>query len=355
MGDDWLGLDLRRVNAPTRNISRNIIIGYIDINLEHSEDLTEKTNREGFIENDAYHRLRRIILGALAVLETERKIDKEHVRSLTGKDKQKVGIGHLFSNLQKVASKHKLSKELDPLINKVEKMHNEMRDAMLQAGLSGMGLAIVFHEIEQGVRILHGTIASGKNLESAQVQAQELVRMLDGFSALLRKGVRKPFKISLLIRRVTEINRIRFRHHNIQLECPVMNEKQKDIERTFLFGLLFGALNNLFDNALYWLQVRWPDEQDTDKRKIFLNIDLDYIAGPAIIVADNGPGLQDDPQRLTQPFFSRRPDGMGVGLYYTNMVMELAGGRLMFPDPEEVDLPEYYDGAVVALVFRKGE
>ena len=26
-GDDWLGLDLRRVNTPTRNISRNIVVG----------------------------------------------------------------------------------------------------------------------------------------------------------------------------------------------------------------------------------------------------------------------------------------------------------------------------------------
>ena len=53
MGDDWLGLDLRRVITPVRNISRNIIIGAIDLSLQDSRDLIEKTNREGFVENDA--------------------------------------------------------------------------------------------------------------------------------------------------------------------------------------------------------------------------------------------------------------------------------------------------------------
>jgi hypothetical protein len=38
-GDDWLGLDLRRVNAPTRGISRNIVIGAIHLSLEQSTAL----------------------------------------------------------------------------------------------------------------------------------------------------------------------------------------------------------------------------------------------------------------------------------------------------------------------------
>ena len=84
-GDDWLGLDLRRVNTPTRNISRNIIVGAVDLSLEDSEDLREKTNREGFVENGAYKRFRQLVLGALAVLEIERKIDKDNIRVLTAK------------------------------------------------------------------------------------------------------------------------------------------------------------------------------------------------------------------------------------------------------------------------------
>jgi hypothetical protein len=41
-GDDWLGLDLRRVNVPGRHISRNIIVGSLDLSVEDSFDLQEK-------------------------------------------------------------------------------------------------------------------------------------------------------------------------------------------------------------------------------------------------------------------------------------------------------------------------
>lgn len=356
-GDDWLGLDLRRVNTPARNISRNIVIGAIDLSLEASQELTEKTNREGFVENHTYHRLRQIVLGALAVLEVERKIDKDNIRSLTdqGNDPETANILQPLQALREAVKQHHLSKELDPLINKAEKNYNEMRDTMLRAGLSGMGLAIVFHEIEQGVRVLHDAIESGRSIESVQVQARELVRILDGFSELLRKGQQKPNSLKHLIKRARDINRVRFRNHGVSLVCPALEDNAPDIERPFAFGLLLGALNNLLDNAFYWLQVRWPDGQEHADRKLYINISTDFAEGPAIIVADNGPGFHDDPDRLKRPFFSRRPDGMGVGLYYTNMVMELNGGRLAFPSPEEADLPEGFDGAVLALVFTKGD
>lgn len=357
-GDDWLGLDLRRVNTPTRNISRNIVVGAIDLSLEQSHQLTEKTNREGFVENDAYHRLRRIVLGALAVLEVERKIDKDNIRAITGKgsDPEVANIVQPLQALRDIAKKHQMSKELDPLINKAEKNYNEMRDTMLRAGLSGMGLAIVFHEIEQGVRVLHDAIEAGRSRESVQVQARELVHILDGFSELLRKGEQRPNSIKQLIQRARDINRVRFRNHEVRFYCPALEEDVPDIERRFAFGLLLGALNNLLDNAFYWLQVRWPEDRgsNSSRRKLYINIERDFAEGPAIIVADNGPGFQDDPERLTRPFFSRRPDGMGVGLYYTNMVMELNGGRLAFPDADEANVPDGFDGAVLALVFAKG-
>lgn len=353
-GDDWLGLDLRRVNTPTRNISRNIVVGAIDLDLEDSEDLTEKTNREGFVENAAYRRLRQIVLGSIAPLEIERKIDKDNIRALTGKgrDPETDRISRPLEALREAARRKQVSKDLDPLIDKVERDYNEMRDTMLRAGLSGMGLAVVFHEIEQGVRVLHDAIEAGRKPETIQTQARELVRILDGFTELLRKGDRQVYSLKHLIRRARDINRIRFRNHSVRLVCPALDDDVPDAETTFAFGLALGALNNLLDNAFYWLDVRWPEEaKPPSPRAIYIGLDHEFADGPAIIVADTGPGFQDDPTRLTRPFFSRRPDGMGVGLYYANLVMELNGGRLVFPERDGADIPENFDGAVLALVF----
>ena len=45
---------------------------------------------------------------------------------------------------------------------------------------------------------------------------------------------------------------------------------------------------------------------------------------------------------------------MGIGMYYTDTVMEMLGGELVILTPEDVDIPEKADGAVVALVFKGG-
>ena len=78
-------------------------------------------------------------------------------------------------------------------------------------------------------------------------------------------------------------------------------------------------------------------------RQIYVGRTDDFEQGPGIVIADTGPGFQDDPETLKQPFFSRRPNGMGLGLYYANLVMELSGGELVFPEREDVEVPEAFD------------
>ena len=353
-GDDWLGLDLRRVNAPTRNISRNIVIGAVDLSLAASDGLIEKTNREGFVENPAFRRLQRIVLGALTPLEVERRIDKNNIRRLTssGRDVESVRIKQPLQELRAAARSHDLTNELEPLIDKVQRDYDEFRDSMLRAGLSGVGLAIVFHEVEQGVRTLCDLIEKGGDQAAIRTRARELARVLGGFADLLRKGTRRPTSLNKLVRRVRDINRVRLRKHHVRLDCPALEDDAPDVMSSFIFGLALGALNNLLDNAFYWLRVRWPDENtDPPGRAIHMSINVDFAEGPAIVVADTGPGFTDEPEELTRPFFSRRPEGMGVGLYYANLVMELGEGRLAFPSAREADVPGEFDGAVLALVF----
>ena len=114
-----------------------------------------------------------------------------------------------------------------------------------------------------------------------------------------------------------------------------------------------GALTNIIDNAIYWLRVARPKgAPEAQARHIYVDIVADWLGGPTIMVADNGTGFQDPPDQLVEPFFSRRPDGMGLGLYYANIVMQLNSGRLEFPDRSDVELPPGIDGAVVVLVFK---
>ena len=359
LGDDWLGLDLRRVNVPTRRISRNIILGAIHLRLKDSTSLIEKTNREGFVDNEPCRELRRIVIGALAALEAERQADKDRIRRLTEKPDDPISerIEKPIQALRKELERQGVQDKFETYVTKIEQDYRSMQETMLTAGMSGLNLAVVFHEVERGVRALHQVISEGADLETAATQARDLMRLLDGFAALLRRDSKKQHSARRLLDAARRFNMLRFRHHRIQLVCPLLERSDEGFYSRFTFGLVTGALNNLIDNALYWLRVRWPDIPESDspiERKLYIGISREFEAGPAIIVADNGTGFQgDDPENLVRPFFTRKPDGMGLGLYYANLAMELNSGQLVFPLPGEVDVPEEFDGAVVALIFKE--
>ena len=71
-GDDWLGLDLRRVQTPTRRVSNNQIIGHVFIGADTNEGLKDQSNREGILAGTAYSDLQTLVKAALVELETRR-------------------------------------------------------------------------------------------------------------------------------------------------------------------------------------------------------------------------------------------------------------------------------------------
>jgi len=351
--DDWLGLDLRRVNTPTRRLSRNIVIGEVQLDLSKSSGLIEKTNREGFVEDAVYENLRSIVLGALTTLEAERKKDKDKIRALTGTGESKEGITRHLTLLREKSQKLGVLEDLGHSIDLVEKDYKEMRNTLLQAGMSGIGLALVFHEIERGIKTAHERLEKGGSTTLAIQQLVDIRAILADFSKLLRNENPSEHKLREVVKQSISINRIRFSKHNIILEGPFTRDDAPSVAAVFSRKLILGALTNLIDNAIHWTDVRWPDSggRTSRKRKIWLGTS-DDLGGPSIVIADTGTGFRDDPADLTGAFFSRRPDGMGLGLYYANMVMELVGGRLVFPEKGDIELPpEYADGAVIALVF----
>lgn len=352
-GVDWLGLDLRRVNKPTKKISNNIVIGVVHLDLEHSINLLEKTNREGFVENQAYERLKTLILSSLAVFESERDIDKDRVRKILSAsiDPVAANIKRPMEALRAAMQKHGVLDTFEVYVAKLEADYESMQQTLLTAGMSGLNLAVIFHEVERGVRTLHRVIEDGADIKTAALQARDLTKLLDGFSGLLRRDDQKAHDARKLIVRARDLSLSRLRFHGVKLSSEFLETLEGNFSALFSFGLVLNALVNVIDNALYWLQVKWPESAEL-MRELYIGVSHDFELGPAIIVADNGPGFQDHPEDMIRPFFTRRPAGMGLGLYYANLAMELNGGLLAFPSKEELDLPERFDGAVVALIFK---
>lgn len=358
-GDDWLGLDLRRVNVPTRRISRNIIVGAIHLSLQGSPDLVEKTNREGFVDNDACRNLQDIVLGVLGTLEDQRHRDKDRIRHLSGRAGDRVGarIDKPIQALKRAIKRQGMQEKLGKHVARIERNYQEMQETLLSAASSGLNLAVIFHEVERNLRELHKVISAGADWETAARLAQHSVSLLDGFGSLLRRHTKQERSGRKLIEAALRYNAMRFRHHRVAVECPLLDGKGEGFRAKFAFGMMVGVLGNLIDNALYWTRIRWPDDPEPGKdpdRRLYIGVSQNLGSGSSIVVADNGVGLrEDDPDQLVRPFFTRKPDGMGLGLYYANLAMDAHEGQLAFPQPGQVQVPEEYDGAIIVLSFKE--
>jgi len=324
--------------------------------MDESPGLIEKTNREGFVENEAFRRLQRLVIGVLTTLERERLEDKKRIRDILDQRDpgDRRGIEGPLEELKKELKKADVYERCERLVRAVEKRYREMQDDLLQPAVASLNLSLVFHEVERGVRELLRAVQNRENPEQLERQARDMAKLLDDFSQLLRRHEKKKQHIAKVVDQMRRINLIRFKVHRVVLDCDIAMDSNPGFEATLSLGLILGALNNLIDNAIYWLRVRWaeePESWESSPRRICIRVTRDLKGGPCLVVADTGPGFRDDPEHLVRPFFTRRPEGMGLGLYYANMVMELSGGRLLFPEHGDVQLPEGFDGAVVALQF----
>ena len=62
--DDWLGLNVRRINRPGDRFGTNSLVAAVSLDLESSYSLKEKTNREGFDGGGGFLRFQRLVFSA---------------------------------------------------------------------------------------------------------------------------------------------------------------------------------------------------------------------------------------------------------------------------------------------------
>ena len=344
-GDDWLDLGGRRVNVPTRRLSNNIVIGGFALNLKDSSDLVEKTNREGFVEDRSYQSFRDAVMRTVDRITTKRNEDKIRIRNAYAKRRE--SLVEAIEDLREGLQRRGLSDELGPYVDSVEREYVTVRDRLLTAAGAGLSLTVVIHEVEKGVQELNKAVDRDVSVSHVRELAKHLSELVDGLTYLTRRSDRRIEKAGDLVRQALFNTEYRLKYHKIR----VVNDFESG-GRDFRFRctrrLIIATLMNLIDNAIYWL-----DQKGGPDKCLYIGPYLDLPGGPAIVVADSGPGFKDRPDFLVEPFVSTKPDGMGLGLHVASEVMKVHDGRTYFPDSGELDLPSFLTGAVVALVFKE--
>jgi len=359
-GNDWLNLDKKRVNIPAARISNNLVVGGVFLSLKTSsgmavedEDeaslgLIEKTNREGFVENSTFRAFTEALNFAIAQIVSERNKDKDRIRSAySSKQFREPVLGDLGELRKRIEQTG--PPDLVKYVDRIERDYRDVRDRLLTSASAGLSLMVVIHEVEKGVAELLKAVEREHSSEKIVSLAQHISKLVEGLGAIARGSGTSRQRASELIR-IAEFNtELRLEAHGIER----ITEIDRDFEAVCSKRLIVSTLMNLIDNSIWWIDNRWGRDKRPKRKKLFIGT-TDQLHEPAIIIADNGPGLSDPREYLIQPFFSRKPDGMGLGLHLADQVMTLQGGRLEFPEKGDIELPKGLDGAAVALLFGGG-
>ena len=361
--DDWLGLNARRINRPTEKLGTSQLVAAVELDLSDSAGLKEKTNREGFNEDETFSRFRLLTLSIVQHFEKLHEPDRKAIDAALRDDGTQVGstikLQEAIDGLKGVCEKDKeLSKTLTPYVKAIEKEVEQVRSVMLNAGMAGMGLALVFHEIDRTIRALTSLAEKGASPERLRTGLGDLRKMLDSISVLLRQGKARKLSMRELVKQVIELNEVRFEFHGVTVSAPIVTGESADFFVTAPQHLVLSALNNVIDNAIYWTGYRHQRDQDPQhKPALLIKSTWSEEDGGAIVVVDNGTGFTVSTADAIQPFVTKRVGGMGLGLYYCQLVMENIGGKLQLFSAEEardlVDIPAVFDGAAVAMHFNK--
>lgn len=361
--NDWLSLDFRRFQQPTKAISNNLIVGAIDLNREESYDLEEKTNREGFVTNDAYIAFKSAIIHVISLVETLRQTDKKKLKETYGPTPKSEPVMSLLGEAQRYVDEKVLDSEVKTEIKKylvkIERDYKLVTDNLLKAAGAGLNMSIVIHEIEKVLYEVDKVLKAERASDRALKLVQHLSTLVDGYANLIRRSEQTNENIINVINQALFNTEYRLYTHGIRLNKKYLEKPTiKNIRCKIARNLLIGAIMNLIDNSIYWLDQKAFKELEAGEsytKQIFIDV-VDDEAFIHIVIADNGTGILLPTEEITEPFVSGKKNGagMGLGLHIASEILNAQGGKISFPDNGEFEIPEEFNqGAKVVLSLKK--
>lgn len=361
--NDWLSLDYRRFQQPTKAISNNLIVAAIDLNRNESSDLEEKTNREGFVSNDAYTAFKNAILHVIDLVEILRQTDKKKLKETYGPTPKTEPVMSLLGEAQRYIDEkvvdNEVKTEIKKYLVKIERDYQLVTDNLLKAAGAGLNMSVVVHEIEKIIYEVDKVLKSEHASPRALKLVQHLSSLVDGYADLIRRSDQANESVANVINQAVFNTEYRLDSHNIVLTKQYLtNPNTKTLRCKMARNLMIGTIMNLIDNSIYWLdqkQYKKIEKKEVFTKRLFIDVvsDDNFIK---IIVADNGTGILLPTEEITEPFVTGKKNGagMGLGLHIASEVMIAQGGNISFPEPGDYDIPdEFAQGAIVVLSLKK--
>lgn len=336
---DWMGLGEMRVQDPTAVLGVNQIIGNIFLYSPQNDSLNEKTNREGFFENEAFILFKKIL----------RSILKEAGQSRYNY-RQKHGIGRKtnskhdkpdatrFLNFIKTLTSDKAKieeaeKYIEDITTTLDNLENSLTFSQRLATL-GSGLELVYHELAQPITIIGSSLnllrfPIGK-ITSSELRnefleeinqlrnANDLLgRLKESLEPAIGKARKASFKPVDTFNKVCYLFTKEFIDDKITVEID--NEIKETVITDYEYFFWIGFLN-IVNNAVYWLK----QDTDTTNRKILFTSGENH----ELIISNTGPKI--DTGELENIFnygvsHKKIKRTSGLGLSFTRSLLSTNG------------------------------
>lgn len=364
-GNDWLNLDLRSRQKPVTRLANNQIVAAIRISRRENPELKDRSTREGMVLNAAHSALEKWFKEVLSLLENERytlRPRKDQIESLdplfeafeiretVQRTRSELGKDHPVTRLITEAEQ-----QIKAGVERVQEVYSRL---LMSAGLGHM-VDIVIHEIGAPLGKINRQIALlekdlGKLLDDED--KKKITPRLESIKGWLeqihnlrqRLEPQTPAKrgraTTFDVRDEIEdnfhlyealIKKQGIRYEIIAPQTPVLVKMSR--------ACLGQIVVNMIDNSIFWL-VR--NKGGGHGGHIQVNLEtLEH--GFRLLFSDDGPGVPEEYRtRIFEPYFSRKPNGMGLGLYIARLVIE-PYGKLVYRD--DCDLP----GACFEATFER--
>jgi PAS domain S-box-containing protein len=195
--------------------------------------------------------------------------------------------------------------------------------------------ASIAHEINQPLGALVNNAGAclgwldSENLEEARNSvalvmddARRASEIITRIRALVKKAPPQKdwLDINQIIREVIALAQSEVQRNRITLETQLSDNVPPILaDRIQLQQVML----NLMMNAIEAMS------QVTTPRELLISSGADDSKGVVVVVRDSGPGLDSKSlERLFEPFYTTKPQGMGMGLAICRSIIEAHGGRL---------------------------
>ncbi|APQ19057.1 sensor histidine kinase [Maribacter hydrothermalis] len=359
---DILGIDKRRWSGFFERLSTRDLLGYVEITDENNPDIVESTNRQGFVENEAWEELRRFIIEQIVQLESffknAKNVERTKTKSGLGAANQDLKIlKREIASVKKEASPKvqeklrsieanlgKIQGSVTKSINDYSKLEKESKqqENLFMSLVSLQTYAAMFSHMTKHTlgHILTGAEYFYNNYPNPNLEDRFISISKSIYKEMLklRKGVDFMLKYA---KSDTELEEINLKELIVNLFDNIyvdrLNEEGirtiVEIKDNLILNYNRKAIEDIFDNLI----SNSIKALKNNNEKIIKCSSLTSSDEVTILFSDNGIGIKEkDKHRIFDIFYTDTAEegGAGMGLYMVKTRVEAMQGNIEVIDNE---------------------